>query len=91
MYLLYVWDFVIHFYLTYLCTLYRPVSINVERDVDMSITGQRHAFYFTYSAGCSKDGMLKYFDAHLYKYEIYCHVLLLLSSLVCNSVVLTFI
>ena len=47
------------------------MSINVERDVDMSITGQRHAFYFTYSAGCSKDGMLKYFDAHLYKYELF--------------------
>ena len=56
--------------LVLLLSLDRPVSINVERDVDMSITGQRHAFYFTYSAGCTKDGMLKYFDAHLYKYAI---------------------
>ena len=69
---------------------HRPVSINVERDVDMSITGQRHAFFFTYSAGCSKDGMLKYFDAHLYKYELYCHVLLLLPILVIIALLLLF-
>ena len=46
--------------------LQKPVSINVERDVDMSITGQRHAFVFHYSAGCMKDGTLKYLDAQLY-------------------------
>lgn len=47
-------------------TLNRPVSINIERDVDMSITGQRHAFKFNYKAGMSKDGMLNYLDVQLY-------------------------
>ena len=44
----------------------RAVSINIERDVDMSITGQRHAFLIDYKAGCTKDGMLKFLDIHLY-------------------------
>lgn len=44
----------------------RPVSINVERDVDMSITGQRHAFVINYKAGCRKDGSLCYLQAHLF-------------------------
>ena len=46
--------------------LERPVSILIERDVDMSITGQRHAFEVEYSAGCSKDGQLCYLDVNLY-------------------------
>ena len=46
--------------------LKRPVSINIERDIDMSITGQRHAFLVNYKAGCTKDGMLKFLDMHLY-------------------------
>jgi len=46
--------------------LNRAVSINIERDVDMSITGQRHAFLVNYKAGCTKDGMLKFLDIHLY-------------------------
>jgi xanthine dehydrogenase/oxidase len=44
----------------------RTVSILIERDVDMSITGQRHAFQFNYRAGCTKDGQLKFLDAKLY-------------------------
>ena len=43
-----------------------PVRINVERDTDMSISGQRHAFYGRYKAGCNKDGKLKFMDLHLY-------------------------
>ena len=46
--------------------LRRPVSINVERDVDMSITGQRHAFVVDYRAGCTKDGNLCFLDLRLY-------------------------
>jgi len=44
----------------------RPVSINIERDVDMSITGQRHAFYLKYRAGCSKEGKLQFVDSTIY-------------------------
>ena len=44
----------------------RPVSINIERDTDMQITGQRHAFHVQYRAGCSSDGMLKFLDAKIY-------------------------
>lgn len=43
-----------------------PVRINVERDTDMSLSGQRHAFYGKYKAGCSKDGKLKFMDLELY-------------------------
>lgn len=46
--------------------LNRTVSINVERDVDMSTTGQRHAFQINYRAGCTRDGKLNYLDLHLY-------------------------
>lgn len=44
----------------------QTVSINIERDLDMSITGQRHAFVINYRAGCTKDGDLKFLDAKLY-------------------------
>eukprot|EP01041_Mallomonas_annulata_P005146 gene5146-10286_t len=44
----------------------RPVKINIERDVDMSITGQRHAFLCRYRAGCTADGVLTFMDAQLY-------------------------
>lgn len=43
-----------------------PVRINVERDTDMSLSGQRHAFYGKYRAGCTKDGKFKFMDLHLY-------------------------
>jgi xanthine dehydrogenase/oxidase len=47
-------------------TLNRPCSINIERDVDMSITGQRHAFRIDYKAGCKKDGSFSYFEGQFY-------------------------
>lgn len=43
-----------------------PVRINVERDTDMSVSGQRHAFYGKYRAGCTKSGKLKFLDLHMY-------------------------
>ena len=46
--------------------LRRPVSILVERDLDMSITGQRHAFFLRYKAGCTPEGNLRFLDAHLF-------------------------
>lgn len=46
--------------------LQRPVSINIERDIDMSITGQRHSFLYRYSAGMTRDGKLRYLDVQLY-------------------------
>ncbi len=46
--------------------LNKPVSLNIERDLDMSITGQRHAFIMKYSAGCKKDGSLTFLQAEVY-------------------------
>jgi xanthine dehydrogenase/oxidase len=46
--------------------LNRPVSLNIERDLDMSITGQRHAFIMKYSAGCKKDGSLTFLQAEVF-------------------------
>jgi len=46
--------------------LNRPVSIVIERDIDMSITGQRHAFRIDYTAGCKSDGKFTYLQANLY-------------------------
>jgi xanthine dehydrogenase/oxidase len=46
--------------------LNRPVAILIERDVDMSITGQRHAFQYSYKAGMLKDGTLRYLDCELF-------------------------
>lgn len=46
--------------------LRRPVSILIERELDMSITGQRHAFMVRYRAGCTAAGRLSFLDAHLY-------------------------
>ena len=39
----------------------RPVKVTLDRNVDMSITGQRHAFYAKYSASAfiSDDGKMK--------------------------------
>ena len=44
----------------------RPVSIHIERDVDMQITGQRHAFQYTYKAGMMNDGTLKFLEVEVY-------------------------
>jgi xanthine dehydrogenase/oxidase len=46
--------------------LNRPVSINLDRDVDMSITGQRHAFQYNYKAGMDRDGRLRFLEVDLY-------------------------
>ena len=43
-----------------------PVSIVLDRDVDMQSTGQRHAFRADYSAGCDADGALRFLDVALY-------------------------
>ncbi len=44
----------------------RPISLLIERDVDMAISGQRHSFHAKYTAGCSKNGELKFLDIQLY-------------------------
>lgn len=46
--------------------LQRPVKINIERDIDMCITGQRHPFIARYRAGATKDGRVKFLEADLY-------------------------
>eukprot|EP00903_Cladosiphon_okamuranus_P009641 g9174.t1 len=44
----------------------RPVRISLDRDVDMQITGHRHAFLAKYKAGAKKDGTLVGMDVTLY-------------------------
>lgn len=44
----------------------RPVHINIERDLDMATTGQRHAFVVKYRAGCKANGMLSFMDIDMY-------------------------
>lgn len=44
----------------------KPVSLVVDRDVDMSITGHRHPFHAIYKAACTKDGMIRAIDVQLY-------------------------
>ena len=46
--------------------LQRPVSIYIDRDLDMSITGQRHAFVIKYKAGCTRAKKLKFIELELY-------------------------
>lgn len=53
--------------------LNQAVSINVERDVDMSISGQRHAFQYNYKAGMNKDGSLRYLEVDLYSQAGFSH------------------
>ena len=43
-----------------------PVRINVERDLDMQLTGQRHAFSAKYRAGCKADGTITFLDTEIY-------------------------
>ena len=43
-----------------------PVRMNVDRDVDMQLSGQRHAFHGKYRAGCTKEGQLKFIDLKLF-------------------------
>jgi xanthine dehydrogenase/oxidase len=44
----------------------RPVKITLDRDVDMLITGQRHAFVGKYKVGAKKDGTLVALDVKVY-------------------------
>ncbi|CAN0411520.1 unnamed protein product [Pylaiella littoralis] len=44
----------------------RPVRASLDRDVDMQITGHRHAFLAKYKIGANKDGTLVAMDATLY-------------------------
>jgi len=46
--------------------LQRPVRINLDRDVDMWITGTRHPFYGKYRAAAGPDGCLRALDLELY-------------------------
>lgn len=47
--------------------LQRPIKITLDRDVDMSITGTRHAFKGRYKAACQKStGLLIAIDLELY-------------------------
>ena len=44
----------------------RPVRVSLDRDVDMLITGQRHAFVARYKAAATRDGQLLALDAELF-------------------------
>jgi xanthine dehydrogenase/oxidase len=44
----------------------RPVRIVLDRDEDMQITGQRHAFYAKYKVGFTREGILRGLDVDLY-------------------------
>uniref|UniRef100_A0A7R9YWD4 xanthine dehydrogenase n=1 Tax=Chlamydomonas euryale TaxID=1486919 RepID=A0A7R9YWD4_9CHLO len=46
--------------------LRRPVKIMLDRDEDMQMTGQRHAFLAKYKVGFSRDGMVKAVDMRLF-------------------------
>lgn len=46
--------------------LKQPVKINVDRDVDMWVTGGRHPFLARYRAAAGPDGKLRALDAKLY-------------------------
>ncbi|MEW5297568.1 MAG: hypothetical protein WDW36_000770 [Sanguina aurantia] len=46
--------------------LRRPVRIALDRDEDMQMTGQRHAFLATYRVGFSAAGMVQAVDMDLY-------------------------
>ncbi|GAX80308.1 hypothetical protein CEUSTIGMA_g7746.t1 [Chlamydomonas eustigma] len=46
--------------------LKRPVRIMLDRDEDMQISGQRHAFLTKYKVGFTSDGMVKAIDMHLF-------------------------
>jgi len=46
--------------------LHRPVRLMLDRDTDMCITGQRHAFLFKYKVAYDADGKLTAIDAKVY-------------------------
>ncbi|CAF3610866.1 unnamed protein product [Rotaria sp. Silwood1] len=44
----------------------RPVRLNMERDVDMSVTGQRHPFKISYKVGFTNKGLFSALDIRLW-------------------------
>lgn len=46
--------------------LNKPVSLVLDRDTDMSITGMRHPFMAKYRAACTRDGKLLAVDVNVY-------------------------
>ncbi len=44
----------------------KPVSLVIDRDMDMSITGHRHPFFANYRAACTPDGMIRAIDVQMY-------------------------
>jgi len=44
----------------------RPVRVSLDRDVDMHITGQRHAFVARYRAAATREGRLLALDCELF-------------------------
>jgi xanthine dehydrogenase molybdopterin binding subunit/xanthine dehydrogenase small subunit len=44
----------------------QPVRIQLDRDLDMMLTGKRHPFYSTFSVGHDKDGMILAASVDLY-------------------------
>lgn len=44
----------------------RPVRIQLDRDLDMALTGKRHPFYATYDVGFDDDGRIRAVRVHLY-------------------------
>jgi len=46
--------------------LQRPVRITLDRDIDMMITGQRHAFLGKYKVGFSEEGRVLALDLQIY-------------------------
>ena len=44
----------------------RPVRMNIERDIDMCVTGQRHPFKIKYKVGFTNNGQFKALDIRLW-------------------------
>ena len=44
----------------------RPVRMNMERDVDMCVTGQRHPFKIDYKVGFTNEGQFTALDIRLW-------------------------
>ena len=47
-------------------TVFSSMLHPADRDMDMAITGQRHAFVGRYRAGCDEQGRLRALDLELY-------------------------
>jgi xanthine dehydrogenase molybdopterin-binding subunit B len=44
----------------------RPVRLNMERDIDMSVTGHRHPFKIVYNVGFTSEGRFSALDIRLW-------------------------